>query len=97
VQKIETRIEIRLPGEGVVLEGTVVAVNHGKRKRPAWRQTVRWRCLCEEDIDTGAMPQEALQLVTGGYVLIWPRCGRWYMHHCGLGYVEGGSPTDKAK
>jgi hypothetical protein len=90
MQEIEKCIEIRLPAEAVVIEGTVVAVNRGRRERPAWRQTLRWRCPCGADIDTGAMPQEALQDVTGGYVLNCPGCGRWYMHHCGLGYVEGG-------
>src|SRR5262249_947119 len=27
--------------------------------------------------------------VEGGYFLPCPGCGRWYMHHCALGYVEG--------
>jgi hypothetical protein len=89
MKKIERHIDVRLRDEGRVIAGILSAVNLGKRKRPVWRQTLRWRCPCGADIDTATMPSETLQAVTGGYVLGCPGCGRGYMHHCGLGYVEG--------
>jgi hypothetical protein len=85
----ETRIPVHLRGEGIVIEATHSAVNCGKRKRPVWRETLRWQCPCGKDIDTATTPKEMIHDVTGGYVLECPGCGRWYMHHCGSGYIEG--------
>src|SRR5215471_18924835 len=88
MQNVETKIEIRLHDEDAVLEGTLSEVNNGKR-RPPWRETVRWRCPCGTDVDTGAIPKDRLYAVTDGYCLQCPGCKRWYMHHRLLGYVEG--------
>jgi hypothetical protein len=86
---IDKTIEIHLRDEGIVIEGTVSGVNRGKRNRPIWLWTLRWRCPCGAAVDTATMPPETLIDVTGGYVLNCPGCGRGYTHHCGLGYVEG--------
>ena len=90
MKRIESSIDVRLRGESIVIQGTLSSINYGEKKRPVGRETVRWRCPCGADIDTATMPEETLHDVTGGYVLECSSCGRWYMHHCGLGYVEGG-------
>jgi len=47
------------------------------------------------EIDTATIAEEALQPVTGGFVLDCPNCARWYMYVCCSRYVEGGKQGTK--
>jgi uncharacterized protein (TIGR02996 family) len=84
------KIEVRLRDEGTVIEGTLSEYNDRQLMylRP-WPEALRWRCPCGAEIDTATMPGGRIYRVEGGYFLPCPGCGRWYMHHCALGYVEG--------
>jgi len=85
------KIEVRLRDEGTVIEGTLTETSDWRRQlqdRPC-PETLRWRCPCGAGIDTATMPRGRFYGVTGGYFVQCPGCGRWYLHHLALGYVEG--------
>ena len=87
------KIEVHLRDEGTVIEGTITETNVGRSRL---QQTLRWQCPCGAQIDTATIQRGSFYDVTGGYFLRCPGCGRWYMHHCQLGYVEGGRRSIEA-
>ncbi len=87
------KIEVHLCDEAIVIEGTLTETNDPWRWQVQHRpcpETLQWRCPCGAEIDTATIPSGRFYVVTGGYLLRCPRCGRWYMHHLTLGYVEAG-------
>jgi uncharacterized protein (TIGR02996 family) len=90
-------IEVRLHDEGLVIEGTLSQGNDRTWfSNSPCAETLEWRCLCGTEIDTARMSRREFYTDTGrvhdvirGYFLRCSGCGRWYMHHLALGYVEG--------
>ena len=86
------KIEVRLRDEGTVIEGTLTETNDltwQLQYRP-FPETLRWRCPCGAEIDTGTMHRGRFyDDFMGGYFLQCAGCGRWYRHRPASGYVEG--------
>lgn len=92
------KIKVRLRDDSTAIEATVIEVTPSDRNYKWWQlgkrpclEGLRWRCPCGLEIDTSTMSNgRFFNLVADGYLLLCPNCGRWYLHHRALGYVEGG-------
>ena len=83
-------IEIRLPEEGLLLEGTLAPWNDRLRAiKYHSRNSLRFRCPCGMSIDTSTMDAGDLHRFDSGYLVQCSGCRRWYFHNLRGGYVEG--------